>query len=91
MFNIVFWIGSDGALGILFSYLLYFFPYSGLSPSFCFFGLFHFCCFHVLVFGKTLVHDEDHIFYIHTEWYLHFSDSATTISQCIFGAKSKNT
>ena len=44
---------------------LYCFPYSILSSYiffFCFFGLFHSCCSHVRVFGKTLVH-EFHISY----------------------------
>ena len=37
----------------------------------CFSILFHSCCSHVRVFGKTLVH-EFHISYRHTEWYLLF-------------------
>ena len=31
---------------------------------------------------------EFSISYSHTEWYLHFSDSATTSAQCVFGAKN---
>ena len=38
----------------------------------CFFILFHSCCFHARVFGKTLLH-EFPIYYSHTEWYLLFS------------------
>ena len=34
----------------------------------------------IWVFGKTLVH-EFHIFYSNTEWYLLFSDSASTSAQ----------
>ena len=37
-----------------------------------FFILFHSCCSHAQVFGKTLVH-EFPISYSHTEWYLLFS------------------
>ena len=36
------------------------------------FFLFHSCCSHARVFGKTLTH-EFHISYLHTEWYLLFS------------------
>ena len=31
--------------------------------------------------------NEFHISYSHPEWYLLFSDSATTSVQCVFGAK----
>ena len=41
----------------------------------CFIVLFHSCCSHSRVFGKTLLY-EFHISYSHTEWYLLFSDSA---------------
>ena len=41
---------------------------------------------HARVFGKTLTY-EIIISYSHTEWYLRFSDSATTSAQCVFGAK----
>ena len=54
----------------------------------CFFILFHFCCSHAQVFGKTLVH-EFNSYYSYTEWYLFFSDNATTTAQCVFGAKNK--
>ena len=37
----------------------------------CFFILFHSCCFHARVFGKTLVH-EFPISCSHNEWYLLF-------------------
>ena len=53
----------------------------------CFFILFHSLCFHARVFGKTLLH-EFHISYSHTEWYLFFSDSATTSAHCVLGAKN---
>ena len=38
----------------------------------CFFVLFHYCCSHARVLGKTLVH-EFPISYSHAEWYLLFS------------------
>ena len=38
----------------------------------CFCILFHFCCSHARVFGKTFVH-EFPISYCHTEWFLLFS------------------
>ena len=41
------------------------------SSLLCFFILFHSCCSHTQVFGKTLVH-EFHISYSHTELYLLF-------------------
>ena len=57
----------------------------------CFFNLFRSWCTHARVFGKTLVH-EFPISYSRTEWYLFFSDSATTsahyTAQCVFGAKN---
>ena len=37
----------------------------------CFIILFHSCCSHARVFGKTLLH-EFHISYSHIEWYLFF-------------------
>ena len=46
----------------------------------CCFILFDSCCSHARVFGKTLLH-EFFISYSHTEWYLPFSDSATTSVQ----------
>ena len=52
----------------------------------CFFILYHSCCCHARLFGKTLVH-EFPISYSLTEWYLNFSDNATTSAQCVFGAK----
>ena len=60
---------------------LSFFPYSRLSSYqisllLTFFVslivLFHYCCSHARVFGKTLVH-EFPISYSHTEWYFIFS------------------
>ena len=62
---------------------LCFFPYSRLSCFFCFFVLFHSCCSHARLFGKTLV-NEYHISYIHTEWYLFFLDSATTSAPLVY-------
>ena len=41
---------------------------------------------HARVFGKTLVH-EFHMSYGHTEWYLLFSNCATTSANFVFGAK----
>ena len=38
----------------------------------CFFILFHSCCSHARVFGKTLAHKFP-LSYSHTEWYLLFS------------------
>ena len=53
----------------------YFFPYPTSLLIFfffsCFFVLFHSCCSHSRLFGKTLVH-ESPISYSHTEWYLPF-------------------
>ena len=49
----------------------------------CFFILFHSCSSHDRVFAKTLLH-EFLISYSHTEWYLLFSDSATTSVKCVF-------
>ena len=53
-------------------FFLYFFPHSRFSSSrlHLVFLLFHYCCSHARVFGKTLVHeipfsDSDS----HTEWY----------------------
>ena len=63
-----------GCRDSFFSCHLYFFPYSHLSSYtffVCFFILFHFCCFHSRLLGKTLVH-EFLISYSHTEWYLLF-------------------
>ena len=55
----------------------------------CYFVLFHSCCSHARVFRKSVMHEF--ISYNHIEWYLFFSDSATTSVQCVFGAKSRNT
>ena len=76
---------------VFFSYTLYFFPYmhsSLLTVFLRFFCLISFLLFPCRVFGKTLVH-EFHISYSHTEWYLFFSDSATTSAQCVFAAKNQ--
>ena len=42
-----------------------------LTSSVCLFILFHSCCSHTRLFGKTLVH-EFPISYSHTEWYFFF-------------------
>ena len=60
-----------------------------ITFSFCFFVLFHSCCSHARLFGKTLVH-EFLISYSHTEWYLLFYDRATTSAQCVLGSKTRN-
>ena len=56
---IVFWLGSDRPSGLL-SYMPALFL-STLTPPFsyrlCLFILFHSCCSHARVFGKTLVHE----------------------------------
>ena len=79
---IVFWLGSDRPSGLrlfvpalLLSILtLLFLPYSSVS-------LFHSCCSHARVFGKTLVH-EFHISYSNTEWYLLFR--TVQLYECTF-------
>ena len=71
---IVFRLGTDRPSGLLFfSCPLYFFPYSRLilCSNLFFFVLFHTCCSHAPVFGKTLLH-EFLISYSHTECYLFF-------------------
>ena len=62
---------------------------ASLLTFFSFFILYHFCCSHALVFGKTLMH-AFHISYSHTEWYLFFSDCITTSAHFAFEAKSIN-
>ena len=64
------------AVGTFF-FLALFTSFHTHSLFFCFFVLFHSCCSHARVLGKTLVH-EFFISYSHTEWYLFFPDSATT-------------
>ena len=58
-----------------------------LTLCFCYIILFHSCCSHARVFGKTFVH-EFHISYSHTEWYLFFLQCNTS-AQCVFGAKNQ--
>ena len=56
---IVFWLGSERASDFFFSCPFYLFPYSRLS-SFRLRGfiiLFHACCSHARVFGKTRLHE----------------------------------
>ena len=81
---IVFWLGRDKPSGFFFMpALLLSILTSIFLPSF-FYILFHSCYSHARVFGKTLVH-EFHIS-SHTEWYLFFSNSATTSAQWESGA-----
>ena len=81
MFIIVFWFGSDRLAAILFFVPLYFFPYGSLLTFIvCFLILFHSYYSRARVFGKTLVR-EFPISYSHTEWYLLFSNIATTRAQ----------
>ena len=63
------------------------FYFSLLTFCICFFILFHSCCSCVWVFLKSLMH-EFHISCCHTEWYLLFFNSATTSTECVFGAKN---
>ena len=68
------WLGNSSTYArarfrLLLSCPLYFFPYLRFSSYLCLFMLFHSCCSHARVFGKTLVH-EFHISYSHTEWYI---------------------
>ena len=65
-----------------------FYAHASLLAFFSFSVLFHFCCSHAQVFGKTLVH-EFLISYSHTERYLISSDSATTSAHCVFLAKNQ--
>ena len=73
---IVFWIGNNRPSGFLFTFvpallLSILTPLLILTKFVCFFILFHSCCSHAKVFGKTLVH-EFHISSSRTEWYLFF-------------------
>ena len=71
---IVFWLGCDRPAGHLFfrARFAFFHTHASLLTSFvCFFILFHSCCSHAQVFGKTLVL-EFPMSYSHTEWYLPF-------------------
>ena len=72
---IVFWLGCDRPSGLLFFVpallLSILTPLLILAFFVCFFILFHSCCSHAQVFGKTLVH-EFSISYSHSEWYLLF-------------------
>ena len=65
------YIASGSSETYFFVPVVYTFPYSHFS---CYllprvFVLFHSCCSHEQVFGRTLVH-EFPIFYSHTEWNL---------------------
>ena len=85
--NIVFWLGSDiGRRNFFFRDRFTSFHTHASLPAFffCFYILFHTCCSHVRVFGKTLVH-EFLISYGHTEWYLRFTRGENN-SPC-FGTK----
>ena len=71
---IVFWLGCDRPSRLLFfrARFAFFHTHASHLTSFvCLFILFHSCCSHAQVIGKTLVH-EFPISYSHTEWYLHF-------------------
>ena len=74
IFIILFSFGCDGKSGHLFFRARFtsFHHAFLLSVFVCFFILFHSCCSHARVFGKTLAH-EFPIFYSHTKWYLLFS------------------
>ena len=69
-----------------------FFTHSSHLTFFCFFVLFHSCCYHSRMFGKTLLH-ELHIFYSHTEWYIHLllSDTCTKENSVRDGETSQRT
>ena len=69
-----------------------FLTHSSHLTFFCFFVLFHSCCYHSRVFGKTLLH-ELHIFYSHTEWYTHLllSDTCTKENSVRDGETSQST
>ena len=88
---IVFWLGTDMADPRDFFFFRARFASFHTHASlliflFCFRILFHSCCSHVQVFGKTLVH-EFHIPNSHTEWYLFFTHGATTRAHFVSGAK----
>ena len=70
---ILFWLGCDRPLGLLFFYPCFASLYTCVSLIifFCLFVLFHPCCSHMQVFRKILV-NEFHISYSHTAWYLFF-------------------
>ena len=71
---IVFWLGCDRPSGLLFfraGFASFHTHVTLLTFFVCFFILFHSCCSHARVFGKTLVH-EFPISYSPTEWYLLF-------------------
>ena len=65
-------IGRRGFIFFVHAVLLSTLNTSLLAFFVCYFILFHSCCSHTLVCGKTLVH-EFPISYSHTEWYLLFS------------------
>ena len=85
---IVFWLGCDRPSGLHFSRPLCFFPYSRLSSYLLRLFLYLIFIFAVPIrecLGKLL--HEFLISYSDTEWYLLFSDSATTSAHCVSGAK----
>ena len=72
---IVFWLGFDRPSGLLLFVpaVLFFHSHASLLSVFvCLIVLFHSCCSHAWVFGKTLLHDFP-ISYSHNEWYFVFS------------------
>ena len=79
------WLGCDRPSGLPFFHARFisFHTHTSLLTVFCFFILFHSCCSHAWMFGKTLVR-EFPMSYSHTEWYIIFSDSATTCAEETF-------
>ena len=70
----IFLLGSDMPSGLLYfrTHFTSFHPRASLLSFFvCFSIVFHSCCSHARVFGKTLVH-EFTISYNHSEWYTFF-------------------
>ena len=71
-FIIVFWLGTERSLGFFLFHARFTSLLTHVSLHtflFWLFVLFHSCCSHAQVFGKTLVH-EFHFSSSHTEWYL---------------------
>ena len=55
---IAFWLGRDRLLALFFRAYFIFHTHDSLLTLFvCFFILFHSCCSHAQVFGKTFVHE----------------------------------
>ena len=73
-------VRPSGLLSFVLAIFICIFTLLFLPSSSVLFILFHFCCSHAQVFGKTLVH-EFHISYSHTEWSLLFSRNEMIHSQ----------